>query len=71
MAQIPAEVDQNLFSPIEASEVFDSTIYSDGLLALKFFAKLNYFIFGYFDPTNILFDNKNKYFLGLPKRYFG
>ena len=39
--------------------------------AVKFFPKQNYFIFGYFDPTNIFFDNKNKYFFGGPKRYFG
>ena len=25
---------------------------------VKFFSKLNYFIFGYFDPTNIFFDKK-------------
>ena len=24
-----------------------------------FFPKLNYFIFGYFDPVNLIFDNKN------------
>ena len=40
-------------------------------VAVKFFSKLNYLIFGYFDPTNILFDIKNKFFLGWPKRYFG
>ena len=27
--------------------------------------------FGYLDPINIYFDNKNNYFLGWPKRYFG
>ena len=32
----------------------------DTLKAVKFFSKLNYFIFGYFEPTNIFFDNKNK-----------
>ena len=30
--------------------------------AVKFFSKLNYFIFGFLDPTNTFFDNKNKYF---------
>ena len=39
--------------------------------AVKFFSKLNYFIFGYFDPTNILFGNKNIYLLGWLKWYFG
>ena len=28
--------------------------------AVKFFSKLNYFIFGYFDSNSIFFDNKNK-----------
>ena len=32
--------------------------------AVKFFSKLNIIIFGYFDPINIFFDNKNKYFSG-------
>ena len=32
--------------------------------AVTFFSKLFYFIFGYFDPTNNFFDNKNKWFLG-------
>ena len=32
--------------------------------AVKFFSQLNYFKFGCFDPTNIFFDNKNKYVLG-------
>ena len=27
--------------------------------------------FGYFDPTNIFFDDKKKYFSGWPTRYFG
>ena len=31
---------------------------------VKFFSKSNHFIFGYFDPTNIFSDNKNKYLLG-------
>ena len=34
--------------------------------SVKFFSKLNYFIFGYFDPTNIFFDNKNNCFWGDP-----
>ena len=42
-----------------------------GDLTVKFFSKLNYLIFGFFDPTNNFFDNKNKYFLGWPKQYFG
>ena len=33
-----------------------------GYRAVKFFSKLNNFIFGYFDPINIVHDNKNKYF---------
>ena len=28
--------------------------------AVKFFSKLNYYYFGYFDPEHIFFDNKNK-----------
>ena len=32
--------------------------------AVKFITKLNKFILGYFDPVNIFFDNKNKYFSG-------
>ena len=53
--------------------VIQSCIRSDEVMELvkkyasrpvKFFSKLNYFIFGYFDPTNIYFDNKNKYLLG-------
>ena len=32
------------------------------LRAMKFFSKLNEFIFGYFDPINVFFDNTNKYF---------
>ena len=35
---------------------------------VKFFSK---FYFGYFDPINIFLDNKNKYFSGWPRRYFG
>ena len=31
---------------------------------VNFFSKLNYYFFGYFDPINIFFDNKNKYFSG-------
>ena len=31
---------------------------------VKLFSKLNYFIFGYFDPTNTLLDNKIDFFLG-------
>ena len=27
--------------------------------------------FGYFDPKNVNFDNKNKYFSGWPEQYFG
>ena len=38
---------------------------------LKLFSKFKYSIFRYFDPTNIDFDNINKYFLGWPKRYLG
>ena len=39
---------------------------------VKFFSKLNVCIFCiYFDPVNISFDNKNKYFSGWPKRHFG
>ena len=38
---------------------------------VKFFSKLNLFIFGYFDPVHIFSDNKNKYFSGWPNRYFG
>ena len=38
---------------------------------VMFFFKINSFFFGYFDPINICFDNKNKYFSGWPKRYFG
>ena len=41
------------------------------LSLVKIFSKFNFFIFGYFEPTNNFFDNKNKYFLGWPKRYFG
>ena len=37
----------------------------------SFFSKFKNYIFGYFDLTNNFFDNKNKYFLGWPKRYFG
>ena len=32
--------------------------------SVTFFSKLINFIFGYFDPTNIFFDNEKKYFLG-------
>ena len=42
-----------------------------GCSSVKFFSKLNNLFFGYFDPINIFFDNKNKYFSGWPKRYFG
>ena len=35
-----------------------------GLHPVKFFSNFNYFIFGYLDPTNNFFDNKNKLFLG-------
>ena len=38
---------------------------------VKFFSKLNNLFSGYFDPGNILLDNKNELFLGWPKRYFG
>ena len=31
----------------------------DQCAAVKFFSKLNYLIFGYFNPVNIYFDNKN------------
>ena len=41
------------------------------LWPVKFFSKLNYLIFRYFDPTNNFFDHKNKQFLGWTKRYFG
>ena len=41
------------------------------LLIREVFSKLNNLFFGYFDPINIFFYNKNKYFLGWPKRYFG
>ena len=33
---------------------------SDISLTVKFFPKVNNLFFGYFDPTNILFDSKNK-----------
>ena len=36
----------------------------NNLNAVFFFPKLKIYILGYFDPTNILFDNKNKYFFG-------
>ena len=29
-------------------------------IPVKFLSKLNYYFFGYFDPTHIFFDNKNK-----------
>ena len=34
------------------------------LSSVKLFSKLSYFIFGYFDPVNIFFANKNKSFSG-------
>ena len=34
--------------------------YSTECHAVKFFSKLNKFIFGYFNPVNIFFDSKNK-----------
>ena len=34
-------------------------VYLDAQEPVKFFSKLNYFIFGYFDPINIFFDNTN------------
>ena len=37
------------------------TLYSQ---PVKFFSKLNLLFFGYFDPVNIFFDNKNNYFSG-------
>ena len=35
------------------------------------FSTLINLFFGCFDPVNILLDNKNKWFSGWPKRYFG
>ena len=32
--------------------------------SVKIFSKLNYFIFGYFDPTNIFFDNEKNILRG-------
>ena len=32
--------------------------------AVKFFSKLNKLFFGYFDPVNIFFDEKNNYLSG-------
>ena len=34
------------------------------LCAVKFFSKFNYFIFGYFDPTNVFFITKINNFRG-------
>ena len=39
---------------------FNSDNKITGVDSVKFFSKLNYFILGFFDPTNIFFDNKNK-----------
>ena len=39
--------------------------------SVKFFSKLNYLCFGYFDPINIFFDNQNKKISGWPEQYFG
>ena len=33
-------------------------------VSVKFFSKLNYNSFGYFDPKNVILDNKNNYFSG-------
>ena len=37
---------------------------SGELTPVRFFSKLNNLIFGYFDPVNIFFDSKTKYFSG-------
>ena len=37
----------------------------------EFFIKINSFFFGVFDPKNNFFENKNRWFSGWPKRYFG
>ena len=42
-----------------------------GWISVKCFSKVNKFIFAYFDPVHIFFDDKNVYFPGWPKRYFG
>ena len=38
----------------------DSTAHPASFWPVKFFSKLNNLFFGYFDPINIFFDNKNK-----------
>ena len=37
-----------------------STACANRLSVVKFFSKVNEFIFEYFDPINIFFDNENK-----------
>ena len=35
-----------------------------GLTSVLLFSKLNVIFFGYIDPENVFFDNKNNYFAG-------
>ena len=44
---------------VDKESVVQSSPRND-LRAVKVFSKLKYFIFGFFDPTNNFFDNKNK-----------
>ena len=34
------------------------------------FLKLNWIIYGFLDPVNMFFDNKQKQYSGWPKQYF-
>ena len=64
-------LDQSIQNMYYLSSKSKSLVCTSASAAVKFFSKLNYFIFGYFDPTNIFFNNKNKYFLGWPNLYAG
>ena len=54
----PAHFQYTLYNSMSPTLV--SLLASVSGAPVKFSSKLNYFIFGFFDPTNNFFDNKNK-----------
>ena len=56
-AKIRASADHDI-AEVEAK--LQDACRAQGMQPVKFFSKLNNLFFGYFDPTNKFFDNKNK-----------
>ena len=63
--------DTNIVIVGVASKPVPAVWITSGDMVSEAFSKLNWLLFGFFHPVNILFDNTNKFFSGWPNRNFG